>query len=229
MKNGAQTKPGVTLTDMFRGFPLAYAVFILAAIVFGVFDFGSYIASATLQRPYERWLEISEPTTNGVARFVPAVDSATGYLQMYRGSYLIPAVRNVLSINFLLLLFFPLCFALALCIDVFRGTERALNNIIAVSEKLKISIGEAVLRCIFFLLLLLFPIYFGYGVSPYIIGFGATIIYYVIVFGGNGLALFIAFYFLTCFIVVRLMRRSEYLTTAVVKEQDDLNGGGEYD
>jgi hypothetical protein len=211
----------VSLADMFGGFPLAYKVFNVAAIVFNLFDFGSYVASTASPALYARWLAISQPFTDAVASFVPAVDYATGYLETYHGSYLIPAVRNVLSINFAMLLFFPSCFAVALCIDLFSEPERVLNSIDAVSKRLKAPISEITFRCAIFLLLFFLPVYFGYGSTPYIIGFGVTIIYYIIVLGGNGLAIFVTIYFVMSLIITKLWPHAEHRGRAAPDKPDE--------
>jgi len=211
MTGNTPIRAPITLTDMFGGFPLAYGVFAVAAVVFSLFNFGSSVASTT--PVYARWLDASQPFTDAAASFVPAVDSATAFLEKHRDFleehhrlYWIPAVRNVLSINFALLLFFPSCFAVATCIDLFRDPERALNNVDAVSKRLKAPINQIILRCAICLLLFLMPVYFDFGTTsdPFLTGFTVTILYYVIVFGANGLLLFITIYLVISLAIIRL-------------------------
>src|ERR1700720_232148 len=98
------------LAQMSAGFPLAYALFVASGIVFILFNLASLVASTGPL--YGTWLEGSLPFTDAVARIVPAVDAATAFLQQRRGFleehdslYWIPAVRNVLSIDFAMILF----------------------------------------------------------------------------------------------------------------------------
>jgi hypothetical protein len=115
----------VFLAQMSAGFPLAYALFVAAGIVFILFNLASLLAST--EPIYASWLEVSQPFTDDVARFVPAVDTATAFLQQHRDFleergrlYWIPSIRNVLSIDFALILLLPLCFAMLLCVDLLR-------------------------------------------------------------------------------------------------------------
>jgi hypothetical protein len=141
MSGKAPIQARVSLADMFEGFPLAHKVFVVAAIVFTLFNFGSWIGSGTSYPLYARWLEISQPFTDTVAVIFPAVDSATQFLEKPRStgsfSYMVPAVRNLLSVNFALFLFFPSCFAVAACVDLLRNPERAWNNIDTVSKRFR--------------------------------------------------------------------------------------------
>jgi hypothetical protein len=165
MTGKAPIQAPITLNDTFRGFPLAYGVFAVAAVVFSLFNLGSWVASR--DPVCAAWLDVSRPFTNAMARFVPAVDFTTAFLEEHRsfleerhGQYWIPAVRNLLLINFALLFFFPSCFALAACVDMLRNRERALRNAEAVSKRLKAPINQTILFCAVYLSIFLIPFYF---------------------------------------------------------------------
>jgi hypothetical protein len=198
MSDKAPIQNRVSLADMFGGYPLAYKVFAVAATVFTLFNLGSLVGSSTSY--YIRWLQITQPLTDAVAAIFPAVDSATEFLEKpwSTGSYshMVPAVRNLLSVNFAMFLFFPSCFAIAACVDLLRDPERARNNIDTVSQKLKAPIWEIILRCVICLSLFFLPFFLGY-LAP-------TGVYYATVFGGSGLFLFIAIYFIISLVALRL-------------------------
>ena len=204
------------LANMSRGFPLAYKVFFISAIVFSLFSLISLVASETPL--YARWLEASQPFTDAVAGFVPAVGAATDFLQRHRSIleehnslYWIPTIRNVLSTDFALLLFFPCCFALALCIDLLRDTKRASSNFAGDSAGLGYPIGNVVLRLLICLLVFFLPVYFGFAgtANPYLMGLTATMIYYFVVLGIGGLFLFVVIYLAVSLMTAKLRARAE--------------------
>jgi hypothetical protein len=198
----------VSLADVFRGYPLAHKVFAAGAIVFILFNFWSWVGSSTSYPPYARWLEISQPFTDAVAVIFPAVDSATRFLEKPRStgpySYMVPAVRNLLSVNFFLFLFLLFCFAIASCIDLFREPERVWNNIDAVSKRLNVPMWNQIVRFAIFLVIFFLPFYFGYASNPYLVALAPNVIFYAVVFGVCGLMLFVAICFIISLIALRL-------------------------
>jgi hypothetical protein len=88
-----------------------------------------------------------------VAAIFPGVDSSAAYLESHRASYMIPAVRNLLSINFALFLLLPSCFAVAACIDLFKNPEQVLRRIEGISKRVPIPIGEMGVRAAMFVLI----------------------------------------------------------------------------
>jgi hypothetical protein len=197
---------------MAGGFPIGYKVYLVAAILFIAFNLGSILASGT--SVYRGWLELTQPLTDAMAEFVPAVGSATIYMENRRtrleqrnNLYWIPAVRNILSIDFGLIFFFSLCFIVAVSIDLLllSNPERAFNNIAAVSMKSGYSPGNCILRFTTFLLLCFVPVYFSiFGVTdPHLISLTATMMGYFAVLGGDGFMLFALIYFLIPFVAVR--------------------------
>jgi len=133
---------------------------------------------------------------------VPAVHDATAYLQEYRVSlatrdhlYWIPAVRNVLSIDYTLFAFFQLAFMMALSIDLIANPSGAFKNFRAACAKLNYPVGNVLLMLICFLLLFV-PLYFGVAglAKPHLYSLSATIIEYFLLFGSIGLIMFAASY-----------------------------------
>jgi hypothetical protein len=208
----------VFLAQMSAGFPLAYALFVAAGIVFILFNIASLLAST--EPIYASWLEVSQPFTDDVARFVSAVDTATAFLQQHRDFlaergrlYWIPSIRNVLSIDFALILLLPLCFAMLLCVDLLRDPERALDNINkldAASKEGGYSPGNVLARLVLFLSIFFLPIYFGLAVQPSLISFGRSMNYYFVVLGVDGFALLQAIYYVTALAVLKLGVRREH-------------------
>ena len=212
------------LAQMSAGFPLAYALFVASGIVFILFNLASLVAST--EPIYASWLEVSQPFTDAVARIVPAVDTATAFLQQHRDFleerdrlYWIPAIRNVLSIDFALILVLPLCYGIVLCIDLLRDRDRALANINkldAASRERGYSIGDVLWRLVLFLSIFFLPVYFGLvgTVQPSLISFGRNMNYYFIVLGVDGLVLFQTIYYVMSFAVLKMGPRPEHLGNA---------------
>jgi hypothetical protein len=121
----------------------------------------------------------------------------------------------VLSIDFALILFLPLCFAMLLCIDLLRNPKRALANIgklDVASREGGYSVGNVLFRLVICLSIFFLPVYFGrFGMAqPSLIGLGRTMNYYFIVLGVDGLTLFLTVYYVMCFAVLKLGPRPEY-------------------
>jgi hypothetical protein len=199
-----------TLAEMAEGFPIAHRVFAVAVATFTLFHLGSMLASTT--PAYQVWLEASEPFTEAAATVIPAVTSAGDFLQMHRNFleehgtlYWIPAVRNVLSIDFALLLFFPSCFIVALCIDLLWDRQRALKHTDQVVRRLGYPIGRAILWLaafsLFFLLSFCFDL-FGMA-RPFLLGLATSLVAYYIVIGISGMFLFSAIYLAVCFVAMK--------------------------
>lgn len=212
----------VFLAQMSAGFPLAYALFVAAGIVFILFNLASLLAST--EPIYASWLEVSQPFTDDVAKLVPAVDSATAFLQQHRDFleerdwlYWIPTMRNVLAVDFAMILFLLLCFAIVLCIELLRAPERALANIDkldAATRKRGYSVGRVLLQLVLCLLLFFLPVYFGLLIKPYLSSFVRGMRYYFVVLGVDGLILFLTVYYVMCFTVLKLGSRHEYQGSA---------------
>jgi hypothetical protein len=93
------------LREISGGFPSAHKVLILAVFFFSLFNLASALIAGTAI--YESWLVVSQPLTDTVAKIVPAVFVATVFLENHRSFleehstlYWIPAIRNVLSLDF---------------------------------------------------------------------------------------------------------------------------------
>ena len=214
---------------MSAGFPLAYALFIASSIVFILFNLASLLAST--EPLYASWLEVSQPFTDDMARSVPAVDTATAFLQQHRDFlqehgrlYWIPAIRNVLSIDFALILFLPLCYGMVLCIDMVRDSERAFANIAkldAASRERGHSIGRVLLQLAVSLLLFFLPLYSGLVIEPHLSSYYSNIRFYFIVLGMDGFILFLTVYYVMCFIVIKLGPRPAYQGNAAPNEPSE--------
>jgi hypothetical protein len=173
-----------SLAGVFSGSPLAQKVFVAGTTAFALFNFGSWIAAINSLAVYADWLEASQPFTDAVARIVPAVDSAPVYLENHAPD-MIPAVRNILAINFALLLFFPWPFAVATCVDLLRNPERASGNMEAVATVFYAPSNQVIWRGTVMFLALFVPFYFNLlGVArPWLLGITTTMADYVVLFG----------------------------------------------
>ncbi len=200
----------VPLGEMAGGFPIAYKVRAVAAILFIAFNLGSILGSET--SAYRGWLELTQPLTDAVAEFVPAVGSATAYMEKRRtrleqgnNLYWIPAVRNILSIDFGLIFFSSLCFIVAVSIDLLLNPERAFKNIAAFCARNGRSPGYLIPRLTIFLSLCFVPFYFGMSglMDPHLISLTVTMILYFLLLGGDGVAVFALIYFVIPFVAVR--------------------------
>jgi hypothetical protein len=200
----------VPLGEMAEGFPIAFKVYLVAAILFIVFNLGSILASET--SAYRGWLELTQPLTDAMAEFVPAVGSATTYMEKRRtrleqgnNLYWIPAVRNILSVDFGLIFFFSLCFIVAISTDLLLNPERAFRNIAAFSTKYGHSTGNFILRMTMFLSLCFVPFYFSISglMDPHLTSLTGTMIIYFSLLGGDGIAVFALIYFVIPFVAVR--------------------------
>jgi len=200
---------GVSVADVYEPYPIARRVLSVAAGVFLIYNFVSWIGSTTSHPLYARWLDISEPFTDAVAAIFPGINSSTAYLESRHFSYMIPAVRNLLSINFALLLLLPSCFAVAACIDLFKDPEQVLRSIDAISKRVPMSIREVGVRAAMFLFFFFPPLYFGLASDPYVTGFTPTIAYYVVAFGVIGIALNIAISCVISLVAVKRRRHAE--------------------
>src|SRR5580700_4359720 len=127
--------------------------------------------------------------TDAVAEIVPAVDSMTHYLEQNNADmHTVPAIRNLLAINFVLLFFFTPCFLGAAFIDLFREPSRACDNMVLITERTKLPINQFFARVAPSILLCLVTLYFDIlgiatpGVSG---GVTAAIYGYVVMFGGG--------------------------------------------
>jgi hypothetical protein len=201
----------VSLGEMAEGFPFAFKVYILAGLVFISFNFGSVLASNTLA--YRDWLEVAQPLTDAVAEYIPAVPSATTYMEKNRARleqsedlYWIPAVRNVLSFDFGLIFVFSVCFTMAILIDLLWDSERAYENIAKVSNKYGHSPGAFVLGFTMYLLLCFVPFYFSvFGVAdPHLTSLTTTMMGYFVIIGAGGLAIVGVIYFAIPCVIGRL-------------------------
>jgi hypothetical protein len=195
---GETTNPKrISVAELFAGYPLAYKECVVATAMFVLFNFASWVGATISEPLYARWLDVCRPLVDAVAEVVPAIDAATAYLETHSAAYMIPAVRNVLSLNFSLLLLSSCCFLIATSIDLFRDPERALNNFDAVSMKLKIPTEQVLVRCVLFLLLFFLPFYFDLGsvADPWAASFTMTMAGYVTMFAANGLCVLLTIYF----------------------------------
>jgi len=220
MARKAAVPTKVFFAQMSAGFPLAYALFVASGIVFILFNLASLVAST--EPIYVSWLQVSQPFTDDVARFVPAVDVATAFLQQHRDFleardrlYWIPAIRNVLSIDFAMILVLPLCYGMFLGIDLLRNLERALVNIDkldAATREGGFSVGYVLLRLVLWLLLFFLLPYFGlFGAAqPSLISFYRNMRYYFIILGIDGLILFLTVYYVMLLMVLKLGLRPEH-------------------
>jgi hypothetical protein len=208
--NSALVRTRVPLGEMAEGFPIAFKVYSVAAILFIVFNLGSILASET--SAYRGWLELTQPLTDAVAEFVPAAGSATTYMEKRRtrleqGNHLywIPAVRNILSIDFELIFFFSLCFIVSISTDLLLNPERAFRNIAAFSTKYGHSPGNFILRLTMYLSLFFVPFYFSISglMDPHLTSLTGTMIIYFSLLGAGGIAVFALIYFVIPFVAVR--------------------------
>ena len=173
----------IPVADMYAGYPLARKIFGAALVVFALYNFFSWLGSITSYPLYVRWLEASQPFADIVAVVFPGIDSATAYLKAHNGSYMIPVTRNLLSIDFALLLILPSCVAVIVCVDFLRSPRLVSARVREIFKRVRMPIGEIGLRSLMMLMLIFVPLYFGLISDPLVMGFTETVAYYVVVFG----------------------------------------------
>jgi hypothetical protein len=194
------------LTEISRGFPSAYKVLTIAGVVFLLFNFLSWLLAA--DPVYESWLRVSGSITDVMEKLVPGVNRATSFLDQHRAIlgqrqilYWIPAIRNVLSIDFALVLFFSLFFSAALFLDLLADPKRARDSINrAHNGDLGGDIEDLLLRGLALVSLFFLPLYFGMvgTVNPYLISLSMNIVYYTTVLGIDGLFICLTIFLLLC-------------------------------
>jgi hypothetical protein len=199
-----------TLGEMAGGFPVAHKVYVAAVVEFGVFNLGSLLLAGT--SAYAGWLDVSQPFTDAVANFVPAVHAATAFQEEHRAFleqhdvlYWVPAIRNVLSIDFALFFLFQIFFILALSIDVIANPDKAFGNFKAACNKLGYPVGNVILRLVCLLVLLLL-FYFGVAgmANPHLIGLSVSIIKYFVMIGLGSLLMFAALYLAIPLVILKI-------------------------
>jgi hypothetical protein len=184
----------------FPAFPLGHRVVKVAAVIFILFNLGSWFGFVTSQPLYADWLERSRPITDRISVIVPAIASATTFLDKDRpsGSYrfMIPSVRNLLAVNFALFFLFPTCFALAACVDDRHAPDRMRAGIDAISRRVEESINELFWRSAVFPIVFIVLAYFGVVTHPWLISYTRTVEGYIIMFGVSELFAFQAICYL---------------------------------
>jgi len=119
MSDATSPRRNISLKEIFEGFPIARTIFYGAAILFIVFNFGSYAAAMTSPSLYMDWLNVTKPFTEWVARYSPfVVSSIAVHLQRAHSPQLIPVHENIVLIDFVLMIVSLGCFVIAECLDV---------------------------------------------------------------------------------------------------------------
>ena len=194
----------LSVDDMYAGYPLARKVLSVAVIAFAIYNFASWLGSVTASPVYERWLNASQPFTDVMAAAFPAIDSSTAYLKTHNGSYMIPVARNLLSINFALLMFLPSCVAGAACTDLLRNPQIVARSVDEIFQKVRMPIKEIGVRSSIMFLAIFGLLYSGLVSDPFVMGYTTTIAYYAFVFGGGSLYFAITVCSVTSVIALKL-------------------------
>jgi hypothetical protein len=190
-----KTKFDVTplLREMLRSFPLARTVFLIAAAILVIFNFGTHIIFMTSPPVYSSWLDVSQSVTDWLVVVLPGVGIAIDDRFRSHAPYLVPLVRNVLAIDFALVFLFASCFAAAVYADIRRDPGRMPDTIARIAERFKLGIPEIAYGSGFLSLIVFLLMYFGIILSPFVSSLLMTMVYYCIFFGGLllGLTIFI--------------------------------------
>jgi hypothetical protein len=153
---------------LFRLFPTANVIFLACLFSFVVFNGAMILLWPLAPFLFAKWLTVSEPLTNRIGDFLPVVGLTTEFLKQSNGRDLVPAVRNLLSFNFLLFAFFPIPIVLAVFVDLRRGApaigQRASKLISKTGRSTSTFVAAAV-----FIAVLLFLYFFGrLGAKAYV-------------------------------------------------------------
>jgi hypothetical protein len=137
-----------SLREAFECCPIAYTAFKCAVVLVAGFNFGTYVIATASPSLYADWLAGSQPFTDWTASFFSiAVNAAAGHLQQQHAAYLIPAIRNILAINFSLAIVLLVCFAVGLSVDVMRRPREVRSGVLILSTKMEVTFLNVAVRC----------------------------------------------------------------------------------
>jgi hypothetical protein len=185
-------KTSLSIFAFFRLFPVANIIFLACLSSFVAFN-GAMILLWSFD-PFlpTKWLAASEPMTNKIGNFLPLVRLTTESLERNNGRELIPAVRNLLSFNFVLFTLFPIPIVLA----SFLHLRSDASIVVPRASKLIFDTGRSpfifIVGALFFALLILLILFGPVGGKAYVIDLRLDYICFGILFFGGDLTFCLA-------------------------------------
>jgi hypothetical protein len=181
-----QKKTGLSPFALFRVFPIANKFLFACLIVIASLN-GALFLLATVNPPLlSRWVGTTEFLTNWVSHFFPGIDQATTVsLHSHpgnRGVELIPAIRNALAFNFLVLLPFPIATVLAAIVDLKKGGVEIYRNIDRVVANTGREFSFFLLGAPLFTAFMFILVFLGYAVSPPVLDLRFNYVGYAVLF-----------------------------------------------
>ena len=98
-----------------------------SAYIFGVFNVGTVVFHGFSASEFERWLSLSAPVTDFLAKFVLAIDQVTHQMQGGPHSARIALVRNVIAFNWAILLALVAIALVTMSLDFLQGGTAILE------------------------------------------------------------------------------------------------------
>jgi hypothetical protein len=214
MNDATAVKKKVSARELFEGFPIARGVFYFAGVAFTAFNFGAYLVARILPSLFTAWLNLSQPFTDWVARFYPAVEPAMTGLERAHKSYLIPINRNIGLIDAALAIAFLFPFAVGVCIDVSTNPTGVVGRAKRLAGRFQVSIPELILRTGLWFLIMGVGLYSGMAISPRSISLLLSITGYYVMFGNELLSGILIIHFVMLWLVLNVttlyLRRSSW-------------------
>jgi hypothetical protein len=203
MKDATAVKKKVSTRELFEGFPVARSVFYIAGIAFTAFNFGAYLVATISPSLLIAWLNLSQPFTDWVARFYPAVDPAMVNLVRAHKAYLIPINRNVVLIDAALAIAFLFPFSVGVGVDVLISPTTAVARAKRIADKLQAGIPELILRTGSWVLIAGALLYSGMVIEPWSISILRSITGYYVMFGVTLWCGLLMVYFMAFWLMLR--------------------------
>jgi hypothetical protein len=202
MKDATAVKKKVSTRELFEGFPIARGVFYITGVAFTAFNLAAYLVATIAPSLFTAWLNLSQPFTDWVARFYPAVDPAMVGLERAHKAYLIPINRNIVLIDAALVIAFLLPFTVGVCIDILAGPTTVVGRAKRVAVRLQVGIPELILRTGLWFLITGALLYSGMAIGPWSTSLLLSITGYYVMFGNALLVGLLMFYFIAFWLVL---------------------------
>jgi hypothetical protein len=208
MSDATSLRRNISLKEILGGFPAARTTLSCAAILFIVFNFGSCAAALTSPSRFMDWLNVSQPFTEWVAGYFPfVVSSIAKHLQRAHSPQLIPVHENIVLIDFVLIIAFLGCFAIAECLDVWREPTTIVVHAKHIADKYRAfgnsSVAAAMWAAVISFLVLVILSYFAWIIYPSGLGLLRSVMFYSVLLGVTMLVGMLAIHFLALRLILK--------------------------
>lgn len=163
---------------LFQLFPLANLVFHASLAAFAICNGILLIVSKIDPVFLLSWIKLSQSVTASIAHVFPAINWATGELERGAGGDFIPAIRNVLALDFILFLVFQILIVLASFLDLGQYRMRICAGVDALILATSRPLLWFVVVYGVFTATIAVHIYLGIGVRPFVFSLQTNYIYF---------------------------------------------------